>query len=76
MIDEQELERLRHREYDGDPVVKDLMDTLEAALRVVRAAKKARKELGVPQPGYPTPVSNAYNFLHEALAPFDGPVKL
>ncbi len=40
MIDEKQLEQLRHSEYNGDPVLEDVMDTLETLWGVVRAAER------------------------------------
>lgn len=39
----------------------EIIETLLAAL------DQAKKELGVPQPGYPAPVANAYEVLNIAL---------
>lgn len=35
---------------------------------LVAALKRAQRELGVPQPGYPQPVANAYEILAQALS--------
>lgn len=39
MIDEKELNTLLHTEWNGDPVMVEVFDTLQNALAVVRAAQ-------------------------------------
>jgi hypothetical protein len=39
VIDEKEIDALRHTEYNSDPVVMEMLDTLSKALAVVKASK-------------------------------------
>ena len=41
--------------------------TTEGVGELLEAIDKALHELGVPQPGYPAPVANAYDILRVAL---------
>lgn len=50
-------------------MVHTMTEAENARLRaVVEAAKKARNELGVPQPGYPQPAAKAYEILTTAIS--------
>jgi len=44
MIRENELEGLRHSEYNSDKVVMEMLDTLEALWKVARVAEILRKK--------------------------------
>lgn len=43
MIKLNEIDGLRHTEYNSDPLLLEMFDTLEAALKVVEAAKEEHK---------------------------------
>ena len=41
---------------------------IAAAPQLLEALRRIMNELGVPQPGYPQPVANAYEIAEEAIA--------
>ena len=45
----------------------------QAIDELMEACKKARSELGVPQPGYIAPVANAYHILNQAITKLEPP---
>lgn len=50
------------------PVAKKRARLIAAAPELVAALEAIQNELGVPQPGYPQPVANAYQIAADVLA--------
>lgn len=52
---------------------KNEISTLKDQLQiVVKALQQASDELGITQPGYPSPVANANEYIKQALAEIEG----
>lgn len=55
-----------HPDYDTT-ALRDVAKLYAKYDRLHKAIRAAMNELGVPQPGYPQPVANAYDHLHRAF---------
>ena len=72
IFSDREIDRLKAELEDYKFQTKHSVNIWKSkAEKLAEALRNIRNELGIPQPDYPAPVTNAANYAKEALAEFD-----